>query len=124
MLDSLKVMIDTYGEIQTMEIMRGIFGAKSTAIAFIYAMRTGFISAPELMEKTHMNEPTAHRVIKKLRDLQVIKFFKYQRRKRDDRGGPRTTVYIVNGGPICQESFVQLLNLKNTKRVSKLLEVA
>lgn len=123
MLDSLKVMIDTYGEVQTMEVMRGIFGAKSTTIAFIYAMRTGFISASELMEK-NMNEPTAHRVIKKLRDLQVIKFFKYQRRrKRDDRGGPRTTVYIINGGPICQESFVQLLNLKNTKRVSELLEV-
>ena len=77
--------------------LRGIFGNDSTAQTFIYLCMHGAATSWILQCQLEMPEATVYRAFKQLRSLGFIKPAIKVKKAQGSRGGPRPTIWILDG---------------------------
>ena len=120
MLDYLRRMIDDYGEETVIKTMRTIFGNEPNAITMIHALRTGFITAPDLVKNTGISEATIYRAMRSLREKDLLEHCAYSPRPKKTkwsvRGGPRISIYQIVDQK-CLENLNQRPSMNDTKKI-------
>lgn len=78
-------------------LCKRIFSADAIAKVFLYFCLSGAATAWVLQCKLDLTEPTAYRALKQLRTLNMIKPAVKLARSSDGKGGPRPTVWSIEG---------------------------
>jgi len=78
-------------------LLKKIFSADAVAKVFLYLCLYGAATAWILQVKLNLPEPTAYRALKQLRTLDIIKPAIKLPKKSDSKGGPRPTIWSIEG---------------------------
>jgi len=78
-------------------LLKRIFAADAVAKVFLYLCLHGAATAWILQVKLNLAEPTAYRALKQLRTLNIIKPAIKLPKKSDSKGGPRPTIWSIEG---------------------------
>jgi hypothetical protein len=93
-------------------LFKRIFAADAVAKVFLYLCLHGAATAWILQVKLNLAEPTAYRSLKQLRTLNIVKPAVKLPKKFDSRGGPRPTVWSIEGATTEEISEALRLHVK------------
>lgn len=93
-------------------LCKKIFSSNSVAKVFLYLCIYGATTAWVLQVELKLAEPTAYRALKQLRTLNIIKPAVKVPKKLDSKGGPRPTVWAIDGSTSEEISKALKLHIK------------
>jgi hypothetical protein len=97
---------------QLFSLFKKIFAADSVAKVFLYLCLHGAATAWVLQAELNLAEPTAYRSLKQLRTLKIIRPAVKLPKKSDSKGGPRPTVWSIEGATTEEISEALRLHVK------------
>lgn len=90
-------------------LCKKIFSSDAIAKAFLYLCLNGAATAWILQYKINLTEPTAYRALKQLRSLKIIRPAVKIPKQINSKGGPRPTVWAIEGAT--NEEISKAMNL-------------
>jgi len=103
-------------------LCKRIFSSDSVAKVFLYLCLHGAATAWILQVKLNLAEATAYRALKQLRTLNIIKPAVRVPKKTDSKGGPRPTVWAIEGATTEEISEALKLHIKMTSPKYRIAE--
>lgn len=97
---------------QLFSLCKRIFSSDAIAKAFLYLCIHGAATAWILQVKLNLTEPTAYRSLKQLRTLNIVKPAVKVPKKLKSKGGPRPTVWAIEGATTEEISAAINLHIK------------
>jgi len=97
---------------QLFSLFKRIFAADAVAKVFLYMCLYGAATAWILQVKLNLAEPTAYRSLKQLRTLNIVKPAIKLPKKFNSKGGPRPTVWSIEGATTEEISEAMRLHVK------------
>lgn len=94
---------------QLFSLCKRIFSSDAIAKTFLYLCLHGAATAWILQVKLNLTEPTAYRTLKQLRTLNIVKPAVKIPKRLDSKGGPRPTVWAIEGATT--EEISKAINL-------------
>lgn len=107
---------------QLFPLCKRIFSSNSVAKVFLYLCLHGAATAWILQVKLNLAEATAYRALKQLRTLGVISPAVRVPKKTDSKGGPRPTVWALEGATTEEISEALRLHIKMTSPKYRIAE--
>jgi len=97
---------------QLFSLLKKIFSADAVAKVFLYLCLHGAATAWILQVRLTLSEPTAYRALKQLKALSIIRPAIKLPKKSDSKGGPRPTVWSIEGASTQEVSEAVRIHVK------------